>query len=411
MSTQKIYDIIGIGIGPFNLGLAALTEPIKELNCLFIDQHDSFNWHPGLMIKGTRLQVPFYADLVTLADPCSKYNYLSFLKAKSKMFRFAIREDYFIKRTEFNEYCRWVATQLPSLQFGTPCTAIEKENDFYRVRSGEKSWLTQKLVLGTGTVPFVPDFADIKNPNIFHSSDYLLNRDDLIDKDSITIIGNGQSAAEIFHDLLQRYTGKLSWFTRSQRFIPMDYSKLTLEMSTPDYIDHFYNLPERIKPGVFNNQDSLYKGINQELISAIYEMLDDLDDPRISLHTNCELTKITGNLELHFRHLELEKTFTHPTNAAILATGYQQVLPSCIKPIRHFIRLDKEGRYKAKRNYAVVEDDSIFIQNAEMPTHGFNASDLSLGPYRNAVIINSILGKEQYTIEKGVTFQSFGLPS
>jgi lysine N6-hydroxylase len=108
MSTQKVYDIIGIGVGPFNLGLAALCSTIPELNCLFIDQNESFNWHPGMMPASSRLQVPFYADLVTLADPCNKFSYMCFLKAKKRMFRFAIQENYFIKRSEYNEYCRWV---------------------------------------------------------------------------------------------------------------------------------------------------------------------------------------------------------------------------------------------------------------------------------------------------------------
>ena len=104
MNKEIIYDIIGIGIGPFNLGLAALAEPIKELKCLLIDQNKEFNWHPGLMLDSARLQVPFYADLVTLADPCNKYSYLSFLKAKQRMFRFAIHENNFILRREYNEY-------------------------------------------------------------------------------------------------------------------------------------------------------------------------------------------------------------------------------------------------------------------------------------------------------------------
>ena len=55
------------------------------------------------------------------------------------------------------------------------------------------------------------------------------------------------SAAEIFYDLSQSRSGKLHWFTRSTCFFPIDYSKLTLEMSTPDYIDYFYALPERKK--------------------------------------------------------------------------------------------------------------------------------------------------------------------
>ena len=70
-----IYDIIGVGIGPFNLGLAALLEPVAEINALFLEQKTQFHWHPGLLIEGTTIQVPFLADLVTMADPSSRFSF------------------------------------------------------------------------------------------------------------------------------------------------------------------------------------------------------------------------------------------------------------------------------------------------------------------------------------------------
>jgi hypothetical protein len=38
-------------------------------------------------------------------------------------------------------------------------------------------------------------------------------------------------------------------------------------------------------------------------------------------------------------------------------------------------------------------------------THGFNAPDLGMGPYRNAIILNTILGYEYFPLEKDVPFQ------
>ena len=410
MPPEKIYHLIGIGIGPFNLGLAALCDELPELNCLFIDQNESFNWHPGMMLPSARLQVPWYADLVSLASPRSKFIYMNYLHECSRKFRFAITDHSFIKRKTYNDYCRWVCEQLPSLQFSTTCTSIEKENQFYRVKTNKGSFLTQKLILGTGTVPFIPEFGQKPNQNILHSANYLFRKEKLINEPSITIIGSGQSAAEIFHDLLQCYSGKLSWFTRSARFYPMDYSKLTLEMSTPEYIDYFYGLPDRKKKIVLAGQDALYKGINQSLISEIYDLIDEMDSPDKSLHTACELKKISADGLLTFLHTEEERTFSHKADAIILATGYTAQVPECIKPIKRFIRLDSESLYKPHRNYSLDEENSIFIQNGEQQTHGFNAADLSLGPYRNAVILNTILGYEHFRIEKGSTFQTFGLP-
>ena len=70
---NKIYDFIGIGIGLFNLGLACLAEPIDGPDCLFLDRAEGFNWHPGMMLDSATLQTPFMADLVTLADPTSRF--------------------------------------------------------------------------------------------------------------------------------------------------------------------------------------------------------------------------------------------------------------------------------------------------------------------------------------------------
>lgn len=81
---RTIYDLLGIGIGPFNLGLAALCEPINDLSCLFLDAKTEFDWHPGMLINSSRLQTPFMSDLVTMADPTSRFSYLNFAKQTSR---------------------------------------------------------------------------------------------------------------------------------------------------------------------------------------------------------------------------------------------------------------------------------------------------------------------------------------
>ncbi|HEY9251473.1 MAG TPA: SidA/IucD/PvdA family monooxygenase, partial [Nocardioides sp.] len=73
-SSARVHDLIGIGLGPFNLGLAALADPIDELDCLFLEGRDRFDWHPGMMLDEATLQVPFLADLVTMADPTSRFS-------------------------------------------------------------------------------------------------------------------------------------------------------------------------------------------------------------------------------------------------------------------------------------------------------------------------------------------------
>ena len=103
---NKVYDLIAVGLGPFNLSLACLAEPIETLDSLFLEQRDEFNWHPGLMLDGVTLQTPFMSDLVTLADPTNPYSFLNYAKQQGKLYQFYIRESFFLLREQYNQYCQ-----------------------------------------------------------------------------------------------------------------------------------------------------------------------------------------------------------------------------------------------------------------------------------------------------------------
>ncbi len=424
---QLIYDIIGIGIGPFNLGLAALLDEIPELQCLFFDAKECFDWHPGLMIDGARMQVPFYADLVTLANPCSKFSYLNFLKSKQRLFRFAIHEKYFPTRKEYNEYCKWVVSQMNLLQFGKTCIGIfySERKSCYGVQvkdnktnQTECHW-AKHLVIGTGTIPSIPESLSIEEGLIFHSSKYLNKKQELLKQNNITVIGSGQSAAEVFNDLISSVSKgtKLKWFTKDERFSPMDYSKFALEMSSPDYISYFYHLAKEQKRKTLSNQNTLYKGINFSLIDEIYDKLYEIsldENERINdfgLFSNSELIKISkqdNHFSLEFSNSETSKSFHEHTSAVVLATGYKNIIPGFLKAIEERINWSNNF-YDVAEDYSITNDKTIFVQNADLFSHGFNSADLGLGPYRNAIIINSILGKQYYTMEKHIAFQSFSI--
>jgi lysine N6-hydroxylase len=420
---MKTYDILGIGIGPFNLGLAALAADIPQLDCLFIERNESFNWHAGLLLPGARMQVPYYADLVTLADPTSRFTYLNYLKHVKRLFAFGIHDHTFPLRIEFNAYCQWVAGQLESLRFSCECVDITY-NDSVQVyaatcwdnRSHQQQVFHAKhVVVGVGTVPFLPANY-VEHPLVFHASEYLNKKSDLFQQKRITVIGSGQSAAEIFYDLLcnSHYFGELHWYTRSRRFYPMDYSKLALELSTPDYIEYFYGLSDEKKQEALQEQQYLYKGINAELVDQIYDELyvQRLQNTpcQVIMQTNCKLKQIVREgeaLSLQLRQTEAEFDFNMNSDAVILAIGYTHQVPSFLKKIRDKICWNNVGMYAVNDDYSIDEAHSIFVQNADLHTHGFNSADLGLGPYRNAVILNTILKKEVYEVETHVTFQRF----
>ncbi|MGT0150605.1 SidA/IucD/PvdA family monooxygenase [Vibrio metschnikovii] len=63
---------------------------------------------------------------------------------------------------------------------------------------------------------------------------------------------------------------RLRWLTRSPRFFPLEYTKLTLEMTSPEYIDYFHALPEEKRRELCCFAEKSAQGINVDLINNIY---------------------------------------------------------------------------------------------------------------------------------------------
>ncbi|MER6380873.1 lysine N(6)-hydroxylase/L-ornithine N(5)-oxygenase family protein [Streptomyces sp. NPDC001250] len=423
---SRTHDFVGIGLGPFNLGLACLTEPIDGLDGVFLDAKPDFEWHAGMFLDGAHLQTPFMSDLVTLADPTSPYSFLNYLKEKGRMYSFYIRENFYPLRVEYDDYCRWAAGKLGNVRFGTTVTEVtyEDEDELYVVRTERgETYRGRRLVLGTGTVPFVPEACRGLGGDFVHNSQYMHRKAELQAKKSITIVGSGQSAAEIYHELLAEidsYGYQLNWVTRSPRFFPLEYTKLTLEMTSPDYVDYFRALPEETRYRLEKQQKGLFKGINSDLIDSIFDLLyqknvtsGDRPVPT-RLLTNSSLMSARydadGGYTLGFHQDEQDKDFEIGTEGLLLATGYHYEPPAFLAPIRDRLLFDGHGRFDVARNYAVdVTGRGVFLQNAGVHTHSITSPDLGMGAYRNSYIIRELLGTEYYPVEKTIAFQEFAV--
>ncbi|MFD7696270.1 lysine N(6)-hydroxylase/L-ornithine N(5)-oxygenase family protein [Streptomyces sp. NPDC059805] len=417
-----IHDFVGIGLGPFNLGLACLTEPIAELDGVFLESKPDFEWHAGMFLDGAHLQTPFMSDLVTLADPTSPYSFLNYLKEKGRLYSFYIRENFYPLRVEYDDYCRWAASRLSSIRFGTTVTEVTYEDEaaVYAVRTEAGDlYRARHLVLGTGTPPHIPKACEGLGGDFLHNSRYLQHKAELQKKESITLVGSGQSAAEIYHDLLGEidvHGYRLNWVTRSPRFFPLEYTKLTLEMTSPEYVDYYRELPEDTRYRLTAEQKGLFKGIDGDLINEIFDLLyqKSLGGPvPTRLLTNSALTGArheNGTYTLSFRQEEQGKDFTIESQGLVLATGYKYAEPEFLRPVRDRLVRDSRGNFDVARNYAVdVTGRGIFLQNAGVHTHSITSPDLGMGPYRNAYIIRELLGTEYYPVEKTIAFQEFAV--
>ncbi|MGW7046242.1 lysine N(6)-hydroxylase/L-ornithine N(5)-oxygenase family protein [Streptomyces avermitilis] len=434
-------DLAGIGIGPFNLSLAALAHPLTELDTVFYEQRPSFDWHPGLLIDGATLQVPFLADLVTLADPTSPWSFLNHLKARDRLFPFYFAERFHIQRAEYDAYCRWVADSLPGLHFGHQVDAVRwnPERDVFEVdftqldTDGEAEALgrtySKNIVLGVGTAPYVPEplkpLVEAPGVPVIHAADYLQHRDTFLTAEHITVIGSGQSGAEVFLDLLRnRPAGseRIHWLARTEAFAPMEYSKLGLEHFTPDYTRYFHALTEPVRDRLVAAQWQLHKGIDADTIAAIHHELyrrtlhggwpDAVLTPGVTVRTAGRLA--TTKVELHLEHSQQGTRSRLITNAVVLATGYRErPLGRILAGLDPYLRRDSAERPRIDDQFRLDLDPSVtgtaYVQNAELHTHGIGTPDLGLAAWRSATILNSLTGKDPYPLPHRTAFTTFGL--
>jgi lysine N6-hydroxylase len=266
------------------------------------------------------------------------------------------------------------------------------------------------------------------------------HRSEVLAGGDVTVIGSGQSAAEIVADLLAAATGpdgaplRLRWFTRSRGFLPMEYSKLGLEHFSPEYTRWFHSLPEEKRDELRSGQDLLYKGISADTSALIYDLLYEatIDDGArhegpgvrtasgldMAYTSGCELWNLEPRAEgvrLHLHHRDDGTKVEHTSRHVILATGYRPAPLPLTGELAKLVERDNRGRPVIGLDHRVHlpgrPGAQLYAQNAELHTHGVGAPDLGLGAWRSAGLVNSLVGRDVYPTPGHTVFQAFGTPS
>ncbi len=431
-------NLLGIGLGPFNLGLAALLSSHDSLSSVFLERKPEFRWHEGLLMEGTTLQVPFLADLVTMTDPTHPLSYLNYLRQHHRLYNFYFYERFLIPRLEYDDYCRWASQQLASCRFGETVENVSYDDgqnlfrtETIRTDGSSHAYLAHNLALGIGTVPYYPAWAQQRDSGLMvHSSQFNHCREQLQKCKTVTVIGSGQSAAECVLALYSALTpdmvsngASVQWISRSAGFFPMEYSKLGLEYFSPDYMQYFHTVPREKRRDITRKQGLLYKGISISTIAEIFDLLYERSvggvKTGLTLIANCnvnnaEYSPQSSTFRLSVNNPESGATGSYETDAVILGTGYHHVWPEWFTRLKNTVlATDNDGDMIVDETFCAARCDDgtgkIFIQNAETFHHGVGAPDLGLGAYRNATIINQLLGQIHYPVPVNSSFQQFGL--
>lgn len=412
--SKDILDIAGIGIGPFNLSVAALLDQHPDVHAAFFDRKPAFDWHPGMQLPGARLQTSCLKDLVTGADPCNPNSFLNYLVQKRRLYPFLSADMSAISRREFADYFGWVAGRLASLHFSQGVDAITFEDGLFRLsfEDGTDPVYSRNLCIGTGIRPHIPtacqSLPDKRSLHCIH----LMNQERDFTGRHVAVIGGGQSGAEVMLGLLDGLWGQpasIRWLSRRPNFEPLDETPFTNLYFTPGYVNAFHGLPEQRRRELVHYQKLASDGISPDTLRALYQRLYDYPfehpgRPLPELLPGRSLYAVTEGapMTLQTRNRLDDQFETFQADQLLLCTGFEQGLPACLDPISPGLRLDRTGQPRMKRAFNLdwegPDSRAIYAVNQARFSHGIADAQLSLMSWRSAMIVNHLLGETHYPV-------------
>lgn len=412
--TEDISTLLGVGIGPSNLSLAALlTKFKKNISYSFFDQRPFFAWHPGLLLPEAALQTSYLEDLVTTVDPTNPYSFIAFLAHKKRLYRFIYANFRRVGRAEFSEYLSWVSQSISQLKFAEKVENINFENNHFCLRTNKREVYGRHLVLGSGIAPYLPPFTHpYVGSTVFHSSSFMDRKINFSHK-RVAVIGGGQSSAEIINAMISNYNqlpSQLYWISRRGQFAQLDESPFVYELFSPRFMQYFYDLDHFQKQSLLKKYSLANDGITARTLEEIYQRLYRLElvEKRGKFfklwpnHRLIGLTPAASGWKLKIKKQADSQFLEREVDIVILCTGYERPFPDYLSTLRDRIQFD-DGQFCVNQNFSIAwngpADHRIYVQNNARHTHGLADTSLCLVAWRSAKIINSIAEKKLYDID------------
>lgn len=415
----NVYDYLGVGFGPSNLALAIATReclpgPARPITG-FLEKKPAFNWHEGMLIDGSTMQISFLKDLATLRDPRSRFTFINYLKEQGRLEDFINIQTFFPTREEYNDYLGWAASHFEDqVRYGQAVESVEPWLEqgqlqgvevISRNRAGEaRQSRTRNLVLGVGGAPQVPAaFEGITDPRVIHSSRYRGQVETLLADTGralrVAVVGGGQSAAEIFEDLTTRFPQvDASLILRGTALKPSDDSPFVNEIFNPSYIDQIYRQSAQRRADLLTEfRNTNYAVVDLELIERVYQIFYLQKLRGTSRHALLPRRQIAaaevrdGNVQLTLRDLTDDSHEQRDFDAVILATGYRRDqhvgLLSGMSNYLESLEPDRHYRLKLKGSQSC-----IYLQGCCELSHGLSDTLLSVLAIRSREIVDDIFG-------------------
>ena len=415
-----MLDVLGIGFGPSNLGLAiALREHAdagRPLSVRFVERQERFGWHRGMLLDDAVMQVSFLKDLVTVRTPTSPYTFLSYLHAHDRILDFVNYGSPCPPRTEFHGYLEWVASHFADqVDFGCEAVEIRPAGPAYGadvvevvVSTGDelRAYRTRNVVLAVGLRPHVPEHVELGD-RVWHNRDLLFRLPELVGTapERVTVLGAGQSAAETVSHLHRTFPDAevCAVFAR-WGYSPADSSPFANRIFDPDAVADYHAAPAEVKQMLMGyHRNTNYSVVDPDLLESLYrthyhervagrERLRFLNASAVS-----RVTTRADHVDVEVESLIDGSREVLASDLVVCATGYRSGDPLTLLGDlgAHCRRIG--DRVDLGRDYRVATDDEVtagvYVQGATEHTHGVASTLLSNVAVRTGEIAASIVAR------------------
>ncbi len=404
------YDIVGVGVGPFNLSLAALLSQVDGVRARFFEKRPSFAWHSELMFRDSVMQTSCLKDLVTPVSPTNPHSYLNFLVAHGLFYAHMNTGRTRVSRREFEKYCQWVAENLGErLTFGASVDRVEYKDGLFHVEAGEHKTTARHLCVGTGMVPWVPEFArQHLGANCLHPKSPEFARLDLEGK-RVVVVGGGQTGLEVFRNAFNGRWGEaraVTLVTSRHTLEPLDESPFTNEYFSPGYVADFFGIGDEAKAATVRHQRLASDGNTPDYLQSLYNELYQLrhvegrgENVRILPQRRAVgLEPVGTGFRVAVNNAFTGKSETMGADVVIFCTGFRNAIPACLSQLESDLQRDAEGRLMPNAHFALDwshgASNKVYALNFGRHSHGIAEPQTSLMAWRSATVINDLLDKE-----------------
>ncbi len=402
----KTYHTVAIGAGPANLSLAAMYDVLAPHRIALFESNDRPGWHDGMLHSGVRMQTGWVKDLVSLYDPTHPLSFLNYLVTTGRVYALLGAGFDTIPRIEYHQYLAWAAGRLPDITYGTRVDRVEFDGALVSRSGAEIVARSRHLVLGTGTVPFVPDFLGALDPRHVFVADDLHRRLATVPDDPDLpwiVMGSGQTSAECVAALLGRGFRDIRWIGRRSWFAPLEDSPSANDLYRPAYQEAFLTFSPEVRERLVSGQILTSDGISPGTLRGVYQhnYEERLRTGRFPV-TIMPSRTVTGARQLD-TEIELECLTAgsgverHRAAHVVVAAGRRQAPLPFDDELAALVDFDDRGGLVIEPDYSIrwkhADDHKIFVFNRGRYVQGLVDSNLSILPVRSAMVLNSIAGR------------------